>query len=249
MPPRGFQRTQIPNEIPTLRGLKPSPTGKLGFLVITHVLCYTHLHETAHDLWRSKRRPKGGGTWVERWGQDSVCRNWVNVQRHPSTQLMCTETPYLHSLCLEMPGVWTRGENLIRKRKKRGRRRRRNPSVKICASCIKNAGEAWFEFKERKAVAALWFCLECKQGFKGALFRRMFPFGLWNLGSPTVGDISQHKLCMNGTDLELQLDFHARLAQPRAPIRQENISRARKSVLPEYFSFSGPPKVHWEILD
>lgn len=145
----------------------------------------------ARDLWRSERRiPKGGGTWVEWWGQDSVCRNWVNVQRHPSARLMCTETPYLHSLCLEMPGVWTREENLIRNRKKRGRRRRRrNPSVKICASCIKNAGQAWFQFKERKDVAALWFCLECKQGFKGALFRWMFTFGLWNLGSLTVGDI------------------------------------------------------------
>lgn len=40
MPPWGFQRTQIPNEMATLRGLKPSPTRKLGFLVIIHVLFY-----------------------------------------------------------------------------------------------------------------------------------------------------------------------------------------------------------------
>lgn len=40
MPPIGFQRTQIPNEMATPRVLKLSPTGKLAFLVITHVLFY-----------------------------------------------------------------------------------------------------------------------------------------------------------------------------------------------------------------
>lgn len=40
MPPRVFQRTQIPNEMATPRGRKPTPAEKLGFLVITHVVFY-----------------------------------------------------------------------------------------------------------------------------------------------------------------------------------------------------------------
>lgn len=104
---------------------------------------------------------------------------------------MCTETPYLHSLCLEMPGVWTRGENLIRNRKKRGSRRRRKLSVKICASCIKNAAAVRPDFSSRREK--MW--QRCDSALNvNRVSKELFLDGClhsaWlGLGSPTVGDI------------------------------------------------------------
>lgn len=87
-------------------------------------------------------------------------------------------------------------------------------------------------------MAALRFCLECKLGFKGALFRWMFTLGLWNLGSPTVGGISEHKLCLNGVAAGFSCTFSS--ATCTNQIRKHLKGRKK----PEYLSFSRPPKTH-----
>lgn len=63
--------------------------------------------------------------------------------------------------------------------------------------------EAWFQFKERERCGGgLWFWLECKQAFKGALFWWMFTFSLWNLLFPVVETASRKQMCLNGSNVE-----------------------------------------------
>lgn len=119
--------------------------------------------------------------------------------------------------------------------------------------------EDWFQFKEReKCGSGLWFRLECKQAFKGVLFRWMFTFSLWNLLLLAVKTASRKVVCLNGTNMELWLV--ACLGQVHKSDAKSSFSRGPfhficlncmclHQLVFEYLSFTGPPRNHWGILD
>lgn len=152
MLPRDFQRTQIPNEMATLRGLKPSPTGKFEFLVITHVLFYkmpswpeqeafvshTHTHKKPTKWCTTCDKAKGDFKVVgcRRNDGSRIQSAEIRVMYYDiSVRNSGTETSHLPRISLEMSGMCAGEENVISYKEKMGRRG--NPSLKICASCRK----------------------------------------------------------------------------------------------------------------
>lgn len=170
MPPRGFQKTQIPNEMAMLWGLKPSPKGKLGLLVIT-LLQNALMPRTGARGFFSHAKKKTATKWCMTWDGARgdlkvVGRGWNDGGRIQSTEIRlmyydisvrnsCAPRRHICRGSLwKCRGCGSGEENLTRTKEKRGKRR--NPSVKISASCIKNVCAVRPDFSSRreKDVAA-----------------------------------------------------------------------------------------------
>lgn len=203
-----------------------------------------------HDLWQNQRRPQGGGAWVEWWGRIQ-CAEIRLMYYDIAVRNSCNKTPHLQSISLENVG---QGREF--NQEQREKEKEKEPLCEDLSVMHKEhlCCEAWFQCNERERCGGgLWFWLECKQAFKGALFRWMFTFSLWNLLFPAWKLLAERRCAWMARQLELWLLVTC-LSQVQKSDTKSSFSRSLNSMclhqlVFKYFSFAGPPQIHWGILD